>query len=215
MERSKTAIDIFNHHALEYQEKFMDVSLYSDSLDLFCGSVHRENARVLELACGPGNITSYLLEKRPDFRITATDMAPNMLELGKLNNPQAEFTLLDCKNVNRLTEKYDAIVGGFCLPYLSKKDTLKLIADAAAILNTGGIIYLSTMEGDYQNSGIRKPSSGEGPGMYIYFHEAEYLLDGLEKNGFQLIDLSRKQATDQDNSNGEEFEDLILIGKRQ
>jgi len=42
-----------------------------------------EQAKVLELACGPGNITKCLLSKRPDLEILATDIAPNILELAK------------------------------------------------------------------------------------------------------------------------------------
>ena len=42
--------------------------------------------QVLEIACGPGNITKYISRLRPDFQITAIDLSPNMIELAKANN---------------------------------------------------------------------------------------------------------------------------------
>jgi ubiquinone/menaquinone biosynthesis C-methylase UbiE len=68
MDKNKQAIDVFNKLAKVYQDKFMDVSLYHDSFDVFCSHIKKENPSVLELACGPGNITQYLLKKTSRFK---------------------------------------------------------------------------------------------------------------------------------------------------
>ena len=73
MDKSKIAVAIFNKLAKMYQDKFMNVDLYSESFDLFCNAIQKENATILEIACGPGNITKYLLNKRPDFNILGID----------------------------------------------------------------------------------------------------------------------------------------------
>ncbi|MBC7864483.1 MAG: class I SAM-dependent methyltransferase, partial [Bacteroidia bacterium] len=62
MDKTKIAVTIFNKNANGYQNKFMDVNLYADTFDLFCNSIKNENAEILEIACGPGNITKYLLK---------------------------------------------------------------------------------------------------------------------------------------------------------
>jgi hypothetical protein len=36
----------------------MEMDLYNDTFDLFCNSIEKENADMLELAYGPGNITA-------------------------------------------------------------------------------------------------------------------------------------------------------------
>ena len=64
MDKTKIAVAIFNKYASEYQDKFMDLALYHDTFDLFCNLLVRENPTILELACGPGNITKYLLKKK-------------------------------------------------------------------------------------------------------------------------------------------------------
>ena len=99
------AIAIFDKHAQEYEQRFMDVSLYADTLDLFCDSLAKEDASVLELACGPGNITRYLINKLPNLKVLATDLSFTMLELAKKNNSEANFELLDCRDISKLSQK--------------------------------------------------------------------------------------------------------------
>lgn len=207
-DRNANAVHLFNKYATLYQQKYMDVSLYHDTFDIFCENILVTNATVLELACGPGNITSYLLQKRPDFKILATDLSENMIQLAKANNPTAECSIMDCRNILQLGRSVDAVMCGFALPYLAKDEALQLIADSAKIIAKNGVLYISTMEDDYENSGIRKGSQGDE--IYMYFHRADYLTDCLLKNGFELISTLRKQYTQGDTM----VIDLILIAKK-
>lgn len=208
MDRSKAAADIFNKYADLYQEKFMDVSLYHDSFKFFCASIEKQNATVLELACGPGNITKYLLGIRPDLKIFGTDLAPNMVELARQNNPSTAFEVLDCRDIKHLNKKFDAIMCGFCLPYVSKEEAIKLISDCATILNDSGVIYISTMEDDNSKSSFKKGSKGDE--IFMNYHEEAYLKKGLEENGFKIEFTDRKNST----SNNEPVIDLILVAKK-
>ncbi|MBK6522924.1 MAG: hypothetical protein IPG08_11670 [Sphingobacteriaceae bacterium] len=52
MNKTEIAVSIFDRHANLYQEKFMNVDLYADALDLFLQTC-KTNGDVLELACGP------------------------------------------------------------------------------------------------------------------------------------------------------------------
>ncbi len=209
MDKTKIAVDVFNKLAELYQSKFMDVSLYHDSFTVFCKAIEKSNAQVLELACGPGNITKYLISQRPDFKIVATDLAPNMIELAKLNNPTAECVLMDSKNIGSINQNYDALMCGFLLPYLSKEESIQLISDATKILIKDGVIYISTMEDDYSTSGFRKGSTGDE--IYMHYHQADYLIEALKSNGFEIISESRKVYPASDGSN---TVDLILIARK-
>ncbi|MBL0118570.1 MAG: class I SAM-dependent methyltransferase [Saprospiraceae bacterium] len=73
----------------------------------------------------PGNVTKYLLDKRPDFKMLATDLSPKMLEIAKEHNPSATFSLLDCKDIDQLKGSYDGIMCSFAFPYLSKEEVIK------------------------------------------------------------------------------------------
>jgi len=192
-----------------YQDKFMDVNLYADTLDLFCNSIKTQDAEVLELACGPGNITKYLLNKRPDLKLLGTDLAPNMIELAKINNPSAQFELMDCRAISKINKRYDAIMCGFCLPYLSKEEAIQLIRDAAKILKPKGLLYISTMEDDYSKSAFKKGSGGDE--IFMHYHEGDYLTQAIQENDLKILKLKRQKYPTQDNT---QTIDLIIIAEK-
>ncbi len=106
MEHYKTTIDTFNKMADAYRDKFMDVDMYNQSYNHFINCVDDKNGNILEIGCGPGNITKYLLNQNPSFKIKGIDMAPNMVKLAKENNLTADFEVMDCLEINKLKEKY-------------------------------------------------------------------------------------------------------------
>jgi 2-polyprenyl-3-methyl-5-hydroxy-6-metoxy-1,4-benzoquinol methylase len=147
------------------------------------------HSSLLEIACGPGNITGYILKARPCLNILGIDLSPNMISLAKKNNPTARFQLMDCRDINKLGEKYDAAICGFCLPYLSKPQVEKLFRDLSNLLKAEAVLYISTMEDKYEHSAFKKASSGDP--VFIYYYEAHYLSGLLEENDFEIIDLAR------------------------
>lgn len=209
MDKNKIAVALFDKLAHGYQEKYMDVALYHDTLDWFCENLPTPNACILELACGPGNITQYLLEQRPDFKILGTDLAPKMIELAAINNPTAQFQLMDCRELASHDAKYNGIMCGFCLPYLEKDEVLRLIVAANATLNDGGLLYLSTMEDDYEKSGFRKGSTGDE--IYMYYYPKVFLVEALRTAGFRILKAKRQDYPEKD---GSQTIDLILIAQK-
>jgi ubiquinone/menaquinone biosynthesis C-methylase UbiE len=198
MNHYKTTIETWNKIASLYQDNFMHLDLYNDTYDTFCNAIKKQNAAIFEIGCGPGNITKYVSTKRPDLKIDATDLSPNMIELAKQNVPTANFSLLDAREINTITKKYDGIMCGFCMPYLSKEDCSKLIKDCSCLLNNKGIFYCSFIEGDYNNSGFETGSSGHK--AYVYYHQQEYLQQLLAENDFENIQIFKKQYHKKDGS---------------
>ena len=209
MDKTKIAVEVFDKLATLYQEKFMDVNLYGDTFDFFCNTIKKPDADLFEIACGPGNITKYLLNKRPDLKIVGIDLASAMIELAKINNPTAEFHLMDCRQIATINKKFDAIMCGFCLPYLTKDETIKLFSDASKLLNPKGVFYISTMEDDYNKSGFKKGSTGDE--IFMHFYQADFLLSILKENNFNILKLDRKEYAIMD---GTKTTDLILIAEK-
>ncbi|OXG06983.1 methyltransferase family protein [Flavobacterium araucananum] len=176
---------IWNKIASLYQDRFMDLDLYNATYDFVCNSMDKTEPKILEIGCGPGNITKYLLSKRPDFDIFGIDIAPKMIELAKKNNPTARFSVMDSRKIDQIKEKYDAIVCGFCLPYLSQADSQKLISDSYKLLSDNGLVYMSFVEGDPERSGFQSGSSGER--IYFYFHTLEDLKTEFVQNKFEEL----------------------------
>lgn len=189
MNHNQQAVTVFNKYARLYQEKYMDVSLYAPSLDLFCKHITKKNATILEIASGPGNMTKHVLTKRPDFQLLGTDLASNMLELARANNPTAQFQLLDARHLNQLNQTFDAVLCGFVTPYLSPAENNSMISDIYDRLNPGGFFYLGTIAGQSHQSGYQTNSAGEQ--VYMYDYTEEDLRAMLKKNHFEELHLFR------------------------
>lgn len=187
MDRYKETFETWNKVASLYQDRFMDLDLYNDTYNFICDSLNKTNSKILEIDCGPGNITRYLLSKRPDLNIFGIDIAPKMIELAKKNNPTANFAIMDSRQISDLTTKYDGVVCGFCLPYLSQTDSIKLIMDSNKLLSENGLIYLSFVEGDPNKSDFQVGSSGDS--TYFYYHNTDNLTKQLLDNDFEKINV--------------------------
>lgn len=209
MNKTDIAVEVFNRRAVDYQQKFMNVSLYQESLDIFCAQL-QDGAAVLDIACGPGNVAKYILNKRPGIHLHGTDLAPAMLELAAANNPSATFELSDGRDIKVSGKKYDGIISSFFFPYLSKEEVIAFISNAAQVLQPAGLLYISTMEADHATSGIRTGSKGDT--IFINYHESGYMLETLSGCGFTVIDLQRKvysEAGDTDTT------DLLIVARKE
>ena len=183
--RYQETFETWNKAAALYEKKFMDMNRYDSTYDFVCQSLTKAHSQILEIGCGPGNITRYFLHKRPDFEILGIDVAPEMIERAKKNNPKAQFAVRDCRTVSKIGKCFDGIICGFCLPYLSPEDAKKLIKDCQMILNDDGLLYISFVEGKPSNSGYRKASDGQR--LYFYYYELAWVKKQLYQ--YNLLDI--------------------------
>jgi ubiquinone/menaquinone biosynthesis C-methylase UbiE len=210
MDKYKITFETWDKVANVYEDKFMNLDLYNDSYDIFCSLIKKSNANIFEIGCGPGNITKYIVSARPDFNIVAIDVSPNMINLAKINNPTVHFSVMDCRNINTITEKFDGIICGFCIPYLSAKDSSSLIKESSRLLNKDGLLYFSTIKGDYNQSGLKAASTGDR--SYVYYYNEDYFQMELDSNDFRLVDLLEKKFTKSDGTN--EINQIFIAQKK-
>ncbi len=187
MDSYKETFETWNKVAQMYQDKFMDLDLYNETYDLFCDLIDIENPKILELGCGPGNITKYIYTIRPYFAIEAIDVAPNMIELAMKNCPEVTFKIMDIRHIYQLQSKYNAIICGFCIPYISRSELTQLITNSYHLLSESGVLYLSFVDGNYSDSGYQVGKSGDR--TYFYYHSLVSVTKALEKQGFRLLHL--------------------------
>lgn len=209
MNHNQKAVEIFNKLAEAYAQKYQNVELYSSSLDFFCICLEKGKERILDLACGPGNLSRYLLNKRPDLQLTGTDLAENMISIARKNNPEADFKVMDGRQLHQLNGSFDGIVCSFLLPYLSINETEALLSSIKEKLSPQGILYLSAIEGDYASSRYKKGSTGDE--IFMHYYDEKTLLEKLKVSGFEIL---KTEHILYPMADGSKEEDIILVARK-
>ena len=201
---------IFNKYALGYESKYMDISLYQGAINRFLEIIDRPEATILDVGCGPGNISKYLLERSPAVHIIGVDIAENMVELAQKNNPGASFRKMDCRNIIEIDRKFSGIIAGFVIPYLSRTEVLSFIHNCSKLLESGGILYLSFMNAGSEKSELQTSSENKQDKLLTYYHRPDFILSCFKINGLSVInDFSLNNPV-----NKEGVTDMVIIAKK-
>lgn len=136
----------WNELADTYAELYMEAGIFKESYDALATYLP-EHSKMLEIACGPGNIYSYLNKIRPDLEFLLTDSSEKMLEVVSRNFPKAKTKLLSTRDFKTLNTKYDALIAGFVVPYIDSSALRQLMLDVSDLLCPDGYFYLSYILG--------------------------------------------------------------------
>ena len=206
-----TPKEVFHNYATRYAELYMDVKQYAEGLRLLCQRLDKPKARILDIACGPGNITNFLQGERPDLQVLGIDIAPNMVKLAQVNNPLARFEIMDCMDIDQIDGLFHGIVCGFILPYLSKNELTLFLKKVKDCLFSDGLLYISTMEGQHEQSAWQGPSSGDGPSLFMNYYNEDLLGRLLSESGFKILEVTRVAHPQ---GNEVTSNDLVLIAQK-
>ena len=121
--------------------------------------VKERNGLVVEIGCGSGLLTRYLVDA--GHRVIATDASPAMLDLARDTAPDAE-------DIRRLTlpddpvPEADAIVGvGHALNYLPDKASIdRSLAAVADALRLGGVLAIDLCDLEWGRARVDEPARG-------------------------------------------------------
>lgn len=185
MDRYRTTFATWNKVADQYADAFMDLDIYDDTYNKFIEILPSPTSTILEVGCGPGNVTRNILSKKTSLDWLGIDIAPSMIERAKEFNPKANFLIMDGRAIHTLNSSFDGIICGFFLPYISTKEVDRFIMDCHKLHSSKGILYLSFVNGDPDNS--RFINNIQGDQMYFYYHRKGIIVSQLIQQGFQLL----------------------------
>jgi ubiquinone/menaquinone biosynthesis C-methylase UbiE len=115
---------IFSRHAAAYQRRLDEVMLRGEArgrqraIELVNA---RPGMRLLDLACGPGNLSRPLAALvSPGGEVVGVDLAPGMIELARSAwIPNARFEVMDIEHLSFPDGSFDAAVCGHGLQFMS------------------------------------------------------------------------------------------------
>ena len=206
-ENQKDTVAAYNNCAKEFMEKIVTLSNYNDTYDYLINTLNG-NDKILDLACGPGQISKYIKDKI-NVNITGVDLSTEMLKIAKNNIPDGLF-IEDSIITFKTNTLYNLIIIGFGIPYLDNQQVTQCIENSISLLKNNGYIYLSFMDGDKE--GFEQTSFGGNNQFYIYYHKKEDIKNILVKNG---IEIKKEYVIDYKEPDGTVTKDIIIIGEKQ
>ncbi len=202
---------VFNDNADIYADKYMSVAKYQNELQQLCKLIVEDEARILDIACGPGNLSQYMISRNPKYRILGIDFALAMISKARSLVANVEFQLMDVREIGQLNQKFDVIICGFVMPYLEDEDIEKMMLDIKKLLCQNGLLYISTILGEKDEQIAKKSSDGKNDLMIRLFTE-QTLSDTVFKHNLTMEYLSvLKSAQSDENANDE----IIVIARNQ
>lgn len=177
--------DIFDKHARAYQEKFMSLRIYDAWYERLLHYLHADD-RVLDIACGPGVVSAYLVNKIAGLQVEGVDASANMITLAKSNIPEGTFMVKDCRDLSDLHGPYDGIICAFCIPYLNPSESAALFCTVASLLRREGVFFLSFIDDNPSCSTWKSASNGVDK-TYIHYYDLTTLQPMLELAGFSIM----------------------------
>jgi SAM-dependent methyltransferase len=99
---------------------------------------------VLELGCGAGRVTGYLVEIAR--YVQGIDLSPSMVAYSRRSYPRGDFCLGDLRSVSDLEpESFDVVVAAYnVLDVLSDADRRRVLDGVHRVLRPGGLLIMSS-----------------------------------------------------------------------
>jgi ubiquinone/menaquinone biosynthesis C-methylase UbiE len=197
----------YKTYAKAYDEKIASLEIYQESYDFLLNKI-QDGASILDLACGPGNVSHYFAQHRSGLKITGVDIAEEMIEIARRRIQQGVFVVKDICEVHFETT-FDCVVCAFGIPYLDLSETAHVAQCISTCLKPNGYFYLSFMEG--QKSGFEKTSLANQDELFIYYHTEKDILNTLRRQSLSVI---KKFDVDYHEQDGTITNEIIFIGAK-
>lgn len=160
--------------------------LEANALRTTLATIHFE--RCLEIGCGTGKNTSWLLEKAK--HVTAVDLSEEMLKRArtKITSPSVDFKLADITSSWSFTEDgYDLVTFSLVLEHIQNLDSV--FYEASKKLHPGGYVYVGELHPFKQYTGTkaRFEINNDIHVVSCFDHHVSDFISSAKKNGLELV----------------------------
>ncbi|MDB4334964.1 class I SAM-dependent methyltransferase [bacterium] len=197
-------IRFYSEYSSQFEEKIGSLDIYHESYnDFICGAKRKSN--MLDLACGPGNVSLFIKNMCPEIEITCVDLSDEMLELAKKKGFMAEFYKSDILNIDIPDKKYDLIMCAFGIPYIKSSELERFVSEVNRYSEKGTSVYISCMEGEFIENEIM--SFADFHTVSVQRHRKINIVNSFEEFQFKLTNFNTQAYRE---PNGFETTDMFF-----
>lgn len=126
-----------------HKKHFHGEIIYDEWLDKepFKSVINNSNGQFLDLGCGQGNNTLFLIEKNKN--VLSADLSDVALKIVKENITNSKVVQIDMsKKLEFKDNQFDVIISDFSLQYFNEKTTFNIINELKRVLRKDGYLIL-------------------------------------------------------------------------
>ena len=181
MDKSKFVVSTYDKIADKYTQQYFDDLTDAPYIDKFLAFLPKE-AKLLDVGCGPGTFTKYLLKK--GFDVEGLDLSQEMLKIAKEKVPQVEFKKMDMRNLSYPNETFDGLLVAYSLIHIPSEEIPLTLKGFSRILKSKGQIMV-IVQGGEPDKIVDEPLK-KGEKIFINFFTKARLTDFLNQAGFEV-----------------------------
>jgi len=208
MDKTTQNIKAYNKNASKFASRFADFEPYLNAMDDFL-KLLKDDCSCLDLGCGPGSFSSRIAFRFNGAKITGVDISSSMIDLAKAAVPKGDFKCMNILEAEFDEAQFDAVLLSFCIVHLDRDEAVSIIEKSSCFLKSGGLLYISFMEGKID--GFEKTSFSDDE-IYFHYHNENEIIQVMEENGLRAV---KRFSQDYAEADGSITKDVFVFAEKK
>lgn len=148
----------------------------------------KPNAHILDIGCGAGEKSKYLVRK--GFEVTGIDFSEAMIGLAKEQVPAGSFFVKDIKQPLRFKKMFDGVFAQAVLLHIPKNEVINVLKNITKPLKSGGYFYAAVKElrpGNKDEEIVKESNYGYKYERFFSYFTLDELKNYIVKIGLQTV----------------------------
>ncbi len=154
-------------------------------LDRFLQLIEALDPKILDVGCGNGKDTAYLMVK--GATVVGIDYSSNMLQEAKRHVQDGVFHLMDMRNLGFPNNTFDGVWANGCIYHVPKVELSQVLKEVIRVLKPLGIFSFNAKAGTGEGLEDNPKSFAGGPRFYAYYTISE-TKECLQEAGFEVVE---------------------------
>ncbi len=181
MTPTEQTIATYNKIADIYTDRYFDISPDQPLVDRFLDLLEPE-AKILDVGCGPGNFTQYLVSQ--GFQVEGIDLSEGMLASARGHLPHVPLQNMDLRELTYPDQSFDGIFSAYSLIHVPAAEISKTLQGFHRVLAPNGFLFILAQSGSSDHM-VDEPLM-EGEKTFVNFFSLDQLVRDITAAGFAI-----------------------------
>jgi ubiquinone/menaquinone biosynthesis C-methylase UbiE len=182
MDKSQFAVDTYNKIAEIYTDKYFNDLADIPYIDKFLSKL-RPKAKILDIGCGPGTFSKYLVEQK--FIVKGVDLSEQMIQIAKKKVERATFKTMDMRNLQYDEGVFEGLLVAYSLIHIPSSEIPKTMKGFFRVLKRSGYMMIIA-QGGKPDQVVDEPLMA-GEKIFINFFTKQRLARFIIDAGFEVV----------------------------